>query len=127
MSATVSTIPTTATIVVVVVTVAIAFERVHRTRSIAIDSRVLACTIYTVLVPLIGTATVAPVPSTATNIISVIAIFVALPSLDTRLSVRFLSRTFFWSRGFIAQTFALAAITPKLRLESLASIIRFDE
>jgi len=38
----VSTIPSAAAVVILVVTVAIATERVHRTRSIAIDSRVLA-------------------------------------------------------------------------------------
>ena len=76
--------------------------------------------------PLIGTATVAPVPATATNIISVIAIFVAQPSLDTIHSVRLLGWTTFRLWRLVAKAFAFAAITTELRFQSLARVVRVE-
>ena len=76
--------------------------------------------------PPIGTATVAPVPATATNIISVIAIFVALPGLDTSLRVRLLGWTIFRLWRLVAEAYAFAAITTELRFQSLARVARFE-
>ena len=76
--------------------------------------------------PPIGTATVAPVPATATNITSVIAIFVALPGLDTSLRVRLLGWTIFRLWRLVGEASAFAAITTELRFQSLARVARFE-
>jgi len=124
-STTVSAIPAAATVVVVVVAVTILPERVHRTRSVAVDPWILACAVCTVLVALVSATTVASVPSATTSIIPVVTIFVAFPGLDTRQSVRLGGRTFFSLLLFVARAIALATIAAKLRLEGLACIVCF--
>lgn len=116
-STTVSTIPAAATVVVVVVADPVLPEREHRARSVAVDPRVLACAVCAVLVALVGATAIASVPSATTNIIPVVTIFVALPGLDARLSVRLrFARTFFSLLLFVARAVAPTTITAKLRL-----------
>ena len=75
--------------------------------------------------PLIGATTVTAVPSTATNIVSVITVFIVFPSLDTRLSVWFRGRALFFRWWLVTKAFALVAIALELRFQSLAVVSRF--
>jgi len=82
-SAAVSTIPTATTVVVAVVTITIAAEAIHSTSPLTLHVWILASAISAVFVNLIRTTAVTAVPSTSTVIVSIVAVFVTAPNLDT--------------------------------------------
>ena len=113
-STAVSAIPIAAAVVVTVVTIAIAAETVHSTSPLTLHAGVLASTIRAVFVNLIGTTAVTAVPSTSTVIVSIVAVFITAPNLDTGLGILLQGRAGFLFRSLVASTFASRAVATEL-------------
>lgn len=119
----VATIPTATTIVVFVIAIAVASEMIHCTGAVTIYERISARTVFTIFVSFVCTATVAIVPATLANIISVVTIFVTLPYFDTRCVGTFEYFAIFRCFFLVSEAPAFAAITLKQCLKRLTSVI----
>jgi len=119
----VAAIPATSTIIIFVVTVAVPSEMIHSTGAITILARILARTVFAILVSFVGATAVAIVPAALANVISVVAIFVAQPYFDASLVIPFENFAIFSRFFLITKALTAAAVTLKLGFECVACVV----